>query len=216
MNKKEIYKTIYEETLNRYQTRFLELGVSPKTLGWGKVSDQQIRFQAMADNYDFEGKTVMDVGCGFADFYAFLKSKGITCNYIGVDIIPEFLACAKNKFPEAEFIEANFMLESRELPKADIVLTNGTLNFKQTFISNMEFTEDFMKLACANAEEAVIMDFLSTNLTKEYPKETQVFYHDPLDVLTMALRYTNDVKLIHDYPAIPQKEFICILSLQRD
>ena len=72
-----------------------------------------------------------------------------------------------------------------------------------------------MKLACEKAEKAVIMDFLSAYLTKEYPKEAQVFYHDPLEVFKMALRYTNDVKLIHNYPAIPQKECICMLYLEK-
>ncbi len=211
MNKTEIYKTIYEETLTRYQTRYFQLGVSPKTLGWGKTSDQLERFTALTDNYTFHEKTILDIGCGFADFYGFLKDKGILCNYIGVDIIPEFLACAKEKFPEAEFIQANFMLESSQLPKADVVITNGTLNFKQKLIRNMEYTQDFMKLACEKANEAVIMDFLSTCLTKDYPKEEQVFYHDPLEILKMAFQYTHDVKLIHNYKAIPQKEFICML-----
>ena len=65
--------------------------VSPKTLGWGKTSDQLERFTALTDNYTFHEKTILDIGCGFADFYGFLKDKGILCNYIGVDIIPEFL-----------------------------------------------------------------------------------------------------------------------------
>lgn len=211
MNKNEVYETIYKETLARYQTRYFELGVSPQTLGWGKASDQQERFTALINNYAFHGETILDIGCGFADFYEFLKSKGILCNYIGVDIIPEFLACARKKFPDAAFIQANFMLESSRLPRADVVITNGTLNFKQTLINNMEYTSDFMKLAYEKADKAVIMDFLSTYRTKDYPKEEQVFYHDPSEVLKMAFRYTNDVKLIHNYQAIPQKEFICML-----
>lgn len=211
MTKQEIYTTIYREAVERYQNRFYKLGESPRALGWGQASDQQERFEVMVNNVDFSGKTVMDIGCGFADFYAFLKEKGIACKYIGVDIIPEFLDCAREKFPEAEFIEANFMLDSVKIPEADIVVTNGTLNFKQTLIDNMEYTKDFMNLAFNKARGLVIMDFLSTQLTPDYPKEDQVFYHNPQAILELAFQHTSDVSLIHNYPAIPQKEFMIFM-----
>ena len=68
-----------------------------------------------------------------------------------------------------------------------------------------------MRRAYEKAEDAVIMDFLSTRLTPDYPKEEQVFYHDPLEILKMAFEFTDDVKLIHNYRAIPQKEFMLFL-----
>lgn len=211
MRKKEIYKKITINTLERYQKRYYEMGETPKTLGWGCREDQLERFEVMCENYDFNGKTVMDIGCGFADWYCFLQSKNITCNYIGVDIIPEFIECCKNKFKDAVFINADIMLEAHKLPTADVVLTNGTLNFNQSFIDNLVYTEDFMKIAFSKTEDVVIMDFLSTFRTPSYPKEDVVYYHDPKQVLDTAFKYSNNLKLLHNYRAIPQKEFMLFL-----
>ena len=83
MNKIEIYKKIEEEAVTRYQKRFYELGETPRALGWGCKEDQITRFEAMRKNVDFDGKIVMDIGCGFADWYTYMKSKGVKCKYIG-------------------------------------------------------------------------------------------------------------------------------------
>lgn len=211
MTNKEIYEKINKNALERYQKRYYELGEGPRTLGWGCQEDQLERFQAMCDNYDFEGKTVMDVGCGFADWYSFLLSRGISCNYIGVDIIPEFIECCQKKYRDASFIHADIMLEADKLPEADVVLTNGTLNFKQTLVDNLVYTNDFMKVAFNKARDVVIMDFLSTYLTPDYQKEDFVYYHDPKQVLEMAFEYSNNLKLVHNYKPIPQKEFMLFL-----
>lgn len=210
-DKYEAYMAIYRNALKRYQNRFYELGETPKALGWGCKEDQLERFRVMYENYDFEGKTVMDVGCGFADWYSFLLSKGTKCEYIGVDIIPEFINCCQQKYEAATFINANIMLEADKLPVADVVITNGTLNFKQSLIDNLLYTKDYMEIAFKKAKDAVIMDFLSTRLTKDYPKEEQVYYHNPQKILEMAFSYTDDLKLLHHYKAIPQKEFMLIM-----
>ena len=57
----------------------------------------------------------------------------------------------------------------------------------------------------------LVVDFLSTSLTPDYPKEDAVFYHDPEKMLSFALGLTPNVTLIHDYPPIPQKEFMLVL-----
>lgn len=211
MNKKEIYQSIEKQALERYANRFRELGETPRALGWGCKEDQLERFEAMYQNVDFNGKTVMDIGCGFANWYEYMLSKGVTCNYIGVDIVPDFLDVCQKKYPEATFIRANIMLGTEGLPEADIILTNGTLNFKQSQIDNFEYTKDFVEIAFNHAKEMLIFDFLSTKLTPSYPREDQVYYHDPKQVIDLAFGYTDNIKLVHNYKPIPQKEGMIIL-----
>ena len=181
MNKIEIYKKIEEEAVTRYQKRFYELGETPRALGWGCKEDQITRFEAMRKNVDFDGKIVMDIGCGFADWYTYMKSKGVKCKYIGVDIIPEFLETCQKKYPEANFLKGNIMVARDELPMADIVITNGTLNFKQKDISNIEYTTDYPRI-----------------------------------MLDIAFSHTNNLKLVHDYAPIPQKEALLIMHKKGD
>lgn len=211
MDKEKIYLKLEKSAVERYQTRFYKEGVSYKTLGWGCTEDQVKRFEVLLQNINFKNKSVMDIGCGFADFYGYLKQKEICCNYIGVDIIPEFLECCCKKYPEATFIKANIMLDKDILPKTDIVVTTGTLNLKLDDIDNMEYTKDFMRNAYEKTEELMSIDFLSTKLTSSYPKEDFVYYHDPLKLLEYSFELTDNIKLIHNYEAIPQKEGTIIL-----
>jgi len=47
-------------------------------------------FENSWDNLDFKSKTLVDIGCGFGDYYAFLRDSEIDiCRYTGMDINPE-------------------------------------------------------------------------------------------------------------------------------
>lgn len=89
----------------------------------------------------------------------------------------------------------------------------GVLNFNlKDQVDNLAYSKQAIANAFSHIDETLIVDFLSTNLTSDYPKEDFVFYHDPLEMLEFALTLTDNVKLVHDYLPIPQKEFILILS----
>lgn len=208
---KELYKKMQAETLKRYQERYKNEGETPRALGWGCTKDQLERFRITCENNDLEGKTVLDIGCGFADLYGYILKRGIKCRYIGIDIVPEFIEYCKRKYNDAEFINSNIMLEKDRLPSADIVVSVGTLNFKLDYMENLEYTKRFMETAFEKAKERVQLDFLSTNITSDYPKEDFVYYHNPKDVLDLAFKLTDNLKLIHNYKPIPQKEFTLIM-----
>ena len=63
----DFLESVAKSAKERYGRRFAEMGVSPRTLGWGSKEDQLTRFQVMTEQIDFAGSTLMDIGCGFAD-----------------------------------------------------------------------------------------------------------------------------------------------------
>jgi 2-polyprenyl-3-methyl-5-hydroxy-6-metoxy-1,4-benzoquinol methylase len=63
-----------EAVVQRYSRRFAEHGYSPKTLGWDK-GKQDIRFAVLTSQYDFAGKRVLDIGCGFGDLNRTLRAR---------------------------------------------------------------------------------------------------------------------------------------------
>lgn len=203
---------IEKEALDRYNKRFDQLGVSPKTLGWGCREDQLERFNTICQHCKLENKTVMDIGCGFADLYCYLKEHDVRVNYIGIDINPYFIDYCKRAFPEQQFHRANIMLKHAGIPKADIVIALGLLNFRLNEISNRDYTEMFIQKAFALTNERLIVDFLSEYRIPHYPKEDFVFYHSPESVFQFAMSLTDNACIIHDYKEIPQKEFMLILN----
>lgn len=209
---KSYYKKIQEDAVIRYRGRLEKEGISPKTLGWGCKEDQIQRFEVICKNVDLNHKTILDVGCGFADFYLYLLEQGLSISYIGVDIIPEFIEYCRDKFPEARFYNFNPLLEEELIPQVDIIVSSGTMNFKLDLMDNMDYTKSYLKIAYRKANEKVIVDFLSTCLTPEYPREEVVYYHSPSEVLEFALSLSSNVELIHNYKPIPQKEFTLIIT----
>ncbi len=214
-NRDEIER-IDNETVDRYNKRFEKYGVEAKTLGWGCKDDQIIRFTTAITYTDFSGKSVLDIGCGFADFYHFLINKGIKIKkYKGIDINGKLIQVAKKRFPQNEYEVRNILLENYGKIQGEIVTLFGLLNFKLNEINNLNYTRIMIDAAWKIAKETLIVDFLSTHLTKSYPKEDFVYYHNPKDVLDFCFRLCDNIVLVHDYPSIPQKEFMAILKKSR-
>ena len=142
-NRVEQFKQIQRDAVNRYTERYKRLGVVPQALGWGKKEDQVERFNSLAKNINFQNKKVLDVGCGFADLYMYLKENEIECDYTGIDIIPDFIEYCCGKYPGREFYHKNILTDTASIPKADIVISLGTLNFKLSVMENLEYTREF-------------------------------------------------------------------------
>ena len=86
----------------RYSERYQQFGVNPKTLGWDSNSNQNVRFLNAINSVNVNSKSILDVGCGFSDFYSFLQSyygKTSDFEYYGVDINPKLIAECKLLYP---------------------------------------------------------------------------------------------------------------------
>src|SRR4051794_34580977 len=91
------------EIVRRYSNRFHEFGVDLRTLASGTDERHRIQHAVHASAGDLNRKTVLDIGCGLAHYYAFLRERGLSVNYIGYDVVPEFIDSNRERFPEAYF-----------------------------------------------------------------------------------------------------------------
>jgi SAM-dependent methyltransferase len=213
MNEDKIQK-ISEQTISRYSTRYKKLGRNVKSLGWGTIEQQQYRFHQVLGYVDCDNKTILDIGCGFGDFYLYMKSKNIKPKkYTGWDINQDLIDEAnREKHNNSEFLVVNLLDQEIDV-QADIVVMLGLLNYNlNNKNDNFEYSKSMIKKAFKKSKHKLVVDFLSINLSKEYPKEDFIFYHNPCDMLKFALTLTNNVSLFHNYEAIPQKEFMLILE----
>ena len=207
---------VEKEAIERYSKRFKNLGISPRSLGWGCKEDQLERFRVIAEQCNLENKSIMDLGCGFADLFVYLREHDINVNYIGVDIVPDFINYCNNEFPKLKFYNKNVMTQFDELPQADVVISLGTLNFRMDNDLNFEYSKFFIKKAYKLTKEILIVDFLSEYRTPDYPKEDFVCYHLPEDVFKFVMLFAYNVKIIHNYKPIPQKEFMIIIEKKKE
>jgi len=94
-----------DQILSFYNFHLKKFGDRPEALRW-TPQGQLKRYRTLADIApvrDLNNATVLDYGCGTGDFYKFLKRRGISVQYTGVDINENFIALAKSKYPECEF-----------------------------------------------------------------------------------------------------------------
>lgn len=72
--------------------------------------------------------TVLDVGCGYGDLYAYLAARGHTGRYIGLDIVPHMIEEARRRFPQAEFVVGDIV--SADLEPCDYALASGPFDYR--------------------------------------------------------------------------------------
>jgi SAM-dependent methyltransferase len=208
------FLSISRSTVARYSARYKKLGRHVHTLGWGSEEQQYYRFSQVHRAIALEEKRVLDIGCGFGDFLSSCDSAGCTLgHYTGWDINPDLIAEAKQQHPDSTFSVLNLTEQEELEPVAEVGVMLGVLNlnFKETY-DNIDFSKMMIQKAFSSVSETLVVDFLSLYRTPDYPEEDFVFYHDPSAMLTFALSLTPNVRLIHDYAPIPQKEFMLVLE----
>ncbi len=207
-----VLRAVDERLVERYSTRLAKFGDDPRTLGWDKRESQQARFGASLGLMNFTGKRVLDVGCGLADFMAFLQRQGqAPASYTGCDINPDLLGRCAERFPQSQFHQANLLTDDVPGGPYDVVVLFGVVNFRFAEFSNEDFARQMIRRAFAACREAVVIDMLTAVNDERYPKEDFVYYYDPVEVLKFALSVTPHVSLKHDYASIPQREMMLLL-----
>ena len=190
-------QTEQDAAIERYTRRFKEYGYDPKTLGWDK-GKQQIRFTILTSQYDFRGKKVLDIGCGFGDLNLVLEHRaGWEYKYQGVDLVPVLLEQAKELY-EAENIgfSCTDILAEDFMGDYDYAVASGLFNFKFKDASNYDFIEAVMHKALSICRDGLAFDFLSDKVAYQ---RSETFHSSPERVLGMAYKHSRNVVLRNDY-----------------
>jgi len=178
-----------------YRSQYRQYGYSPKSLGWNK-GKQELRFDILTSQYDFTGKSVLDIGCGFGDLNQALK-KYPDYSYLGVDLVEEFIDEAKIRYNESpiafecvDFLQKNFN------EPFDYAVSSGAFNIKLSGADNYDFVQSVMSKAYEWTIDGFAFDFLSDKV--DYKLE-HTFHYDPARILAMAYQHSRNVLLRNDY-----------------
>ena len=99
-----------------------------KALSWSSERSKDIRLEVLCGVGDMEGRSLVDVGCGFGDLYGFLQERYGRFTYTGIDINPAIIEAAQKKYPGVDFEVADFGEFAGE--GYDYVFASGALSFK--------------------------------------------------------------------------------------
>jgi len=146
-----------------------------RALGWQKIEGQSARFDTLCQIGDLSGHSVLDAGCGHADFFPFLNKRFSSVSYYGCEQIPDLLQVASQRYKRATnvvLLPGNFLDEA--MPITDFVLVSGSLNYRQ---SDANFVYNSIKTLFAKCRIALGFNLLSggvessTVLTAYHPDD---------------------------------------------
>lgn len=184
-----------EYVAGRYQNRIREKGVGFESMNSGTQEKQGIR-HSLHSGIIRDGMRVVDFGCGIGQFLESLNEKRIKVDYVGVDIVPEYLDHCRQKFPGAQFIHTDRYFDLLGEFHPDVVVASQVFNAKYRDRDNAEVVRDFLSRTLANTRHAVSVDFLTKYVDFTYP---DIFYHSPEEYFAFAKGLTRLVSLRHDY-----------------
>lgn len=185
-----------KNTKERYNKRLEEFGYSPKALGWLK-GKQDIRFDILTSLYNFENKSVLDIGCGFGDLNKVLRHKIDHYSYLGVDLCENLIEVGKKQFTEnnIQFWAGDF-LELEIEKKMDWAIESGIFNHKLANLDNYDFIKSVMKKTFEAVKDGFSFDFINDKV--DY-KDEHIFYASPEKILSFAYELSRNVVLRSDY-----------------
>jgi hypothetical protein len=181
----------YKYLLDRYNDYFSQHGYSRKSVGWGK-DNQYIRFKALTEDFNLVNSSILDYGCGFCDLYYYLEDNNIKCQYYGADINKKFLKEVEktNNHINTKLIDPY----SKLTRKYDFIISSGILNTKISHYQ--DFLDEILELLFNYSNKGFSINFLSD---RSDIKIKDLYYNNPSNILNKALKYSNCVKLKHDY-----------------
>ncbi|MFQ5647448.1 MAG: class I SAM-dependent methyltransferase, partial [bacterium] len=177
-----------------YESRYQQYGYNVKTIGWGNIESQRLRFKVLTKIADLNDCRICDLGCGFGDLYPYLKEHFENIHYLGIDLSEKLIKEAKQRHPEADFRIAN-ILETPEPEKVDYVLSSGALSFKLE--NQTEHVEKMLKAMMDMSTKGVAVNFLSSYVDYQLEKN---FHFSPEAAFSLGRKLTRFVTIRHDYP----------------
>ena len=195
-----------ESIIDRYTRRFEAHGYDPKTLGWDK-GNQEIRFDILTSQYDFRGKRILDIGCGFGDLIATLWAQyGDDYIYHGVDLVPALIEKAKSLHRgDSISFSCTDILDEAFAGEYDYAIASGIFNHKMKAVDNYTVIEAVMAKALHLCRDGIAFDFLSDKV--DY-RHAHTFHSSPEKILGLAYRFSRNVVLRNDYMPFEFSVFI--------
>lgn len=181
-------KEFYEESFKEFGDR------DARSLHWSDKDGQITRFNILLNIANITGASLLDVGCGFGDLYKYLLERQIDANYTGIDIIPEFIATAKTRYPDATFECKDIFDCSRHF---DCIFASGALSFKVK--DNNNYYRSMIKKMYDLADRAVAFNMLNSTI---HVDDSIYASYSPDEIGEFCKTFCDDVEIVVGY--LPQ------------
>jgi SAM-dependent methyltransferase len=179
-----------------YQKSYKKYGVGPKALKWHSEKAAKQRYEQIVVDIDFNGKSILDVGCGFGDIIPYIADKSDIFSYTGIDFVPEFIKEAKRIYPKHRFLVGNYFKQPLER-KFDIIICSGALN--GNYADNLGFRKKAIKTMFNHVKECLVFNMAGRHPKPKTAKHSNVWFADSKTIHDYCKTLSKKVLLKDDY-----------------
>jgi len=171
-----------------YQNNYDTYGVSAEGVAWNGKQTQKRRFSAISSCLgDVKLDTLVDAGCGFGDFYLYLKEKNnLPKTYIGLDLCDPMVIEAKVR-TGCKIVQRDILYQS--IPSADWYIASGSMNL----LTDLE-TRIFIQRCFKQSRKGFVF-----NLLEGKEREGNYNYWNPYNILEICRTFSHNVTLKEGY-----------------
>jgi hypothetical protein len=169
-------------------------GAGFQALLWASAKTQRARFEAIRRLCPPAGKSILDAGCGRADFMGFLLERNdVPADYIGLEGVAVLAdAAEQRKYPNTRIIRGDFVRDPAKLfVGADVIVFSGSLN---TMGDDLFYGT--LRRAYDATAQAVVFNYLASPglAGKDF-----LVWRREQEVTSFARKTAGDVKVLADY-----------------
>jgi len=194
------FAPILQSAADHYATKLAAHGATPNGVDWNSAASHELRHrQFLRMLEDSPEASVLDLGCGYGDFFRFLRASGHRGLFVGYDIVPGMIAKARELHGEAP--DRQWRIGSEPAETVDFAIASGIFNVKgesspECWAAYVNATID---LLASVGGRGFAFNLLSLASDRER-RRNDLYYADAGATLTYCLdRFGRHVALLHDY-----------------
>lgn len=179
--------------IENYRKLYVKHGGGPEVGQWSEEG-QRFRFEKLIEVGQLTNKSVLDLGCGLGDLYPFLLQRFGSVKYMGIDIVPELVDSAANRYQPASFACRDILSDGID-GSFDYVLISGMFN--NAIPDCTSFLKKIITVAFQHCLEGLAFNFISSYVNFADPA---IAYHNPLEVMKFCVEnLSRKVTIQHHY-----------------
>ena len=192
--------SILSDVAAYYAAKLDAYGTTPRGVDWNGPESHQLRHRQFLRLFDENRDgSVIDLGCGFGDFFGFLRNAGHNGHFTGYDVAPNMIDAARKLHGEGD--DRCWRVGAVPDETADFAVASGIFNVKgdvadESWLGYIRETLDVLARAGRHGFGFNILS-LSSDPDRRRPN---LYYADPAQMLGYCLsRYGRSVALLQDY-----------------
>lgn len=182
--------------VNFFSKLVKKYGNNYKSVNWGSIDSQELRFKKLFEIGNLEKNSILDVGCGIGDMYSYIQKNKINVEYSGLDITPKMIELCKDRFPQ----------NKNQFNCIDILtLDSASMQYDYVFASGIFYllNEDPLEIALELIHKMFSFSRkgLAFNSLSSWSKkiEDTEFYMDPIEILQRLKNHYSRIAFMHNY-----------------